>query len=626
MLDVIRRNAQSWIVKLIFAVIIIVFIFWGVTTLDTTPQTTIALVNDEQLTIMEFSDRYENRILQLTQGRGNLPPEMAPQVKQIVLQELITNKLLLQEARRLQLGATPEELLGFVSQDPAFQNDQGQFDKELYLQRFQEASQPVGKWENTVVEMLTLTRLQAYVMSTAFATPAESKDLYLFGGEQRNVEYALFDSQKFLAEITPSEDEVLTYYETNKEQFREPKRISVNYLLLSPETLAANIPVAEEAIKEYYDKNSREYFQQPERVKVSHIMVLVPESASQEERDAAQTEALKIYGEAQTGDFGALARKYSDDASAANGGEMGWVSRGEMIKEFEDAVFALKVGEISNPVLTPFGYHIIRADAREESRIRSLAEVHDEIKLTLAQDEASGKMQEALGVAGDRLLEGISIAEIGKELSLDVRTAENFSRQEARGVLGVQDSDLDILFAVPANTPVDRTLRVQSGYVLAEVTEVAPEHIAELKDVRERVVETLSSGEAQQKAVAAAEAALKAVESGNLPDNLVKTELFGRQGFIADLGQAPDLVTAAFDLKQRGDWGKQVFPVSNGAVIIRLADVQLPSESDWEQAKDTVLEQVQIQKAQDWFTAFAAGLFEHADIEEANMSLLDRIQ
>ena len=623
MLDIIRRNAESWVVKAIFGVIIVVFIFWGVSSLDGTSPSILAYVNDEPITVMEFRKRCEDRINMLTQGRGGLKPEMEQQVKQMVFNELILSKLLQQEAARLNMGATPEELFAALSKEPAFQKD-GKFDKEVYLQRLQAQDMPVGEFEGGLTERLTLSRLQDYVMSTVFATPEEARALYAFGSEQRSIDYVLFDRAKYLEGIAPTEDQIATYYETNKEAFREPKRISVEYLLLTPETLGKNHVVTEEEIKAYYDAHSKDYFQQPERVKVRHIMLRLPEGASQEEKDQALAKALKIYGEAQTGDFAALARKYSDDASAANGGEIGWLSRGEMIKVFEDAVFALKQDEISRPVLTPFGYHIIKAEAKEPARLRSLAEVHDEIKKTLSEEAASNELQAYLGKASDQLLEGVPLENIAKELKLDVRKAEAFSRDEARTVLGVQDDALDVLFAVPANTPVDRPLLVQGGYVLVKVTDVKPEHIQDLAAVKDKVIETLRNDEAQQKAVAAAEAALQ--EKGKNPaeiKNVVHTEFFGRQGFVANLGQTPDVVTAAFDLAEKGDWADKVFTVGQGAVIIRLADIKFPSDADWDKAKETVLQEVLQRKQQDWFMAYAASLQETAEVRIANAKELE---
>ena len=123
MLDIIRRNAESWVVKAIFGVIIVVFIFWGVSSLDGTSPSILAYVNDEPITVMEFRKRCEGRINMLTQGRGGLKPEMEQQVKQMVFNELILSKLLQQEAARLNMGATPEELFAALSKEPAFQKD-----------------------------------------------------------------------------------------------------------------------------------------------------------------------------------------------------------------------------------------------------------------------------------------------------------------------------------------------------------------------------------------------------------------------------------------------------------------------------------------------------------------------
>ena len=179
--------------------------------------------------------------------------------------------------------------------------------------------------------------------------------------------------------------------------------------------------------------------------------------------------------------------------------------------------------------------------------------------------------------------------------------------------------------AVPANTPVDRPLRVQSGYVLVKVTEATPEHIQELATVKDKVAETLRNDEAQQKAVAAAETALKDMgKSAAAPENAVHTEFFGRQGFIANLGQTPDVVTAAFDLAEKGDWADKAFAVGQGAVIIRLSDIKLPSDAEWEKAKGQILQSVLQRKQQDWFMAYAASLQESGEVRIVNAAELDQ--
>ena len=124
--------------------------------------------------------------------------------------------------------------------------------------------------------------------------------------------------------------------------------------------------------------------------------------------------------------------------------------------------------------------------------------------------------------------------------------------------------------------------------------------------------------------MAAAEEALKSKAAAALSE-VVHTEFFGRQGFVANLGQAPDLVTAAFDLAQKGDWADKVFAVAQGAVIIRLADVKLPAEADWEKAKDTVLQNVLQRKQQDWFMAYAASLQETGEVKIVNASELEAV-
>ena len=309
MLDVIRANAQSWGVKIAFGIIILVFVFWGVGSFTGGPATVALTVNGEPVTIQQFQSEYELFERQLRNQMPGLDAEAlkAMQVGPRVVQQLVMRELLDQEAARAGVLITPQELRRVIEEIPAFQNAEGRFDPETYLRLLKAQRDSPGRFEARLRDQLLMEKLREEITAGVFVSEAEVKDLYLYDGERRIVEYILFPIGDYASRVTVDDADVKAWYEANQGAFRVPPQADVEYLLVGAKTLAASEPVDEAAVRAAYEREPARYTR-PERVRARHILLPLAQDASPEETEKVKSEieALERRIRDNNEDFAAL--------------------------------------------------------------------------------------------------------------------------------------------------------------------------------------------------------------------------------------------------------------------------------------------------------------------------------
>ena len=399
MLDLIRANAQSWGVKIAFGIIILVFVFWGVGGLTGGPSTVILTVNGDPITIQEFQRKYEQLEQQVRAQYPDLDAAglKAMQLKQQLIQNLILENLITQEAERVGIVVTPVELRKLIESFPAFHNEEGKFDPDAYVRMIKAQRNTPGNFEAELRNNMLMNKLRADVTAGAFVPEAEVRDLFRYEGERRILEYVFYPLEDYTSKVAIDDAQIKDYYEANQTAFTVPPQADVEYLLIGAEALAAAQNVSDAAVSEYYEKNAAQ-FATPEMVRARHILILSDAKASAEDQAKAKAKIEEIAQRIKAGeDFGTVAKEVSEDpGSAPQGGELGWFAHGQMVPEFDKASFALNPGELSEPVKTQFGWHLIQLEEKKAAGQKPLDEVKEQIRTRLAQDEASGKVQEAL--------------------------------------------------------------------------------------------------------------------------------------------------------------------------------------------------------------------------------------
>lgn len=628
MLDSIRQNSQSWGVKLAFALIVIVFVFWGVGSMNGPSNSAVmATVNDTAIMMPEFKRAYE---LQMNAIKARFPGIDESQFKQLrigqqVLQGLIARTLLLQEAERLGMTVTPVELKTEIASIPLFQNAQGEFDPEVYKQMLAAQGMSAGSFERQFKEDLLTKKVRENAVISASVSDEEAREAFVYASEKRSMDYIMYSAIDFLKKATVTEDEIKAFYDTNIGRYAVPAQVAIKYLAITPEGLASTVTVDEAEAEAYYADN-QDAFRKEEQADASHILVKLDENASEEAVAAATKKIENVLKLARSGkDFGKLAEKYSEGPSAPTGGALGTFSRGQMVKPFEDAVFTMKDGEISEPIRTRFGLHIIKLNKLDEARIPAFEEVKGQIMTKLAEDQAADKVTATLDAVMEQMLSGKSLEDIAKEQKLTVVTSPEFSREQAPVAVGVTKEAAEELFSVPSGTTVDTPLEANNGYIIARVETSKPESSMPLEQVSASIKEQLVADKAIELAFEAAKAASANVLAGNI-DGQPKVQtspLVDRQGFIPGVGSAEEVVKAVFDADGKKWMGP--YKTSAGAVFVRLNTVDQPSDEAWQAAKKEVHKALLERKKQQMEQSFVKSLADKSEIVIKNNEILDKL-
>jgi peptidyl-prolyl cis-trans isomerase D len=552
MLGYMRKNARSTLIKVIFGMIIVVFVFWGVGVMVSGGDrlNVAAVVDGEPISAQELARAHER--LQRTYRelyRDGFSPQVAAQLnlEQRALDDLVTERLLTREAARLGLRVGDDEVRESILEIPAF-HDGGRFDRNRYLATLRAARVTPAEFEESQRQALLIGKLESLLTDGLYVSDQEIRDLFELEAERINVAFVRVPFSRFRGGVTVTDEEVTAYYEENRERFRQPERVTVTYVPYAPETFAATLPVSDEAVAEYYE-TPRFDFETPERLHLRHILLPLSPDADDAARAAVRATAAEIAGRARDGaDFAALAREHSGDPlSAEEGGDLGFVEPGTLEEPLERAAFGLEAGGVSDPVESPRGFHVLKVEAREPAGARPLEEVREEIVRTIRERNADDAARDALEEDLARARAGTDLGELATARGLAATTSEpTAAGQPLAGVKG----DTLVSTALAREVGEVEQLDVAPPYYLFKVEAKAPSTIPPFEEVREAIVETLRNEKARDAAREEAERLLAAArEAGGLAglaaaaeasgSEVDETGLFTRYEALPKLSPAP---------------------------------------------------------------------------------------
>ncbi|UCH48557.1 MAG: SurA N-terminal domain-containing protein [Betaproteobacteria bacterium] len=400
MFDFVTKNRI--LVYIVIALIALTFAFFGVDAYfrgGGGAADEVATVGDSKITVQEFGmsvRRAQDRMRAQAQGQQNQQMNAylnSPEFRQAVLDEMIERRVLLQQAARAGMAVSTEELRSVIASIEAFYDEDGKFSIQRYEQLLRAQNMTPAQFERQIEQDILLGRIRNTVAGTAFMPNKVVERLVRIREQEREVSQLVVSPVEFRDKVEVTEEEAKEYFEENKSLFRIPERAKLEYLVLTPEVAAANVEVSDDELKQIYEQRITE-FQTAEERRASHILITVSSDASDEDKAAAEAKASDIYQQlqAEPNRFAELARANSGDpGSAEQGGDLGFFQRGFMVKEFEDAAFALEKGEISAPVKTQFGYHIIRIDEIKAVETTPFAQVREQ----LLKEVRESRVQEA---------------------------------------------------------------------------------------------------------------------------------------------------------------------------------------------------------------------------------------
>lgn len=414
------------------------FAFWGIqwTQRETAGAGEVASVGGQKITEQEFSEalrQQQDRVRGML--KGNYDPAIfdSPALRLELLEGMISQRLMMQYAARNHLTVSDEMLVETTMSIPAFQVD-GKFSRDRYDAALRNERMSSEAFDSALRRDLLMQQLTGALSDSGLASKAVSRQFARLRAQQREIaEYRVqADAQLAQSKITP--DAIRAFYDGNPARFQVPEEVAVEYLVLSTDALLASEQVGADEIKAYYESNISKYGE-PEQRRASHILIAVKRDAGDAEKASARERAAQILAQLRKspGSFAELAKKNSGDpGSASQGGDLGFFSRGMMVRPFEDAAFKLKPNQISDLVESDFGFHIIKVTGIKAGKMRSLEAARPEIERELKKERAGRRFAEAAEAFSNLVYEQPeSLGPAAERFKLTVQRAQGVTRQSA---------------------------------------------------------------------------------------------------------------------------------------------------------------------------------------------------
>jgi peptidyl-prolyl cis-trans isomerase D len=618
MLRLMRDYATSWLIKIILGAIVVVFVFWGVGSFRNRNTNVIASVNGEGVSLEEYRSTYNNLLEQMRQRFGNNLNEEVLQMLRLdkqAIDQLIEQRLLMQEVARLKFRVTDEEVVKTIQNISSFQTN-GVFDSRLYTTVLNYNRMTPEGFEAAQKERLLVEKLRTYLFSNFQVSENELKEYYDWKNVNASIDYVLFNPETY-QDIELTEDALETYFNAHKESYKTDPLRKAQYLYFDPRDHKTDVNISAEDVESYYLDN-REKFATTKTVEARHILFKVNAEATQELVDAAKTKAEDVLGMIQKGeDFAAMAKQYSEGPSKENGGQLGAFKKEDMVAPFAERAFAMQQGEVSEPVRTQFGWHLIKVEKVNEASVQSLEDARQTIQATLTDDQAKTLAYDKAEAFYETTLEGDFIADVGKEMGLAVKSTGLFSMTGPEKDIQSQKAFADAAFALSLNQ-ISEIQDFEDGYYILQVVEVIPGKIPGLGAVKDAVTKDLMKEKQANLAEEKAKALLAKLKSDPSADTngvtFKTSDYFKRNDQIPDIGWENEISQAVFGLSSAQPLPQNVVKGKNGFYVIRLKDRRLPDSQGFDKERKLLRETLINQKKLRAFNTWLAEIRKNSEI------------
>ena len=520
MYDFVYKNKR--LMQIILALIVLPFAFFGI---DSYFQAgsggdSVAVVGDYKITQGEFSQSLRERqeaLQRMAGGRVDAAMLDSNELRFSVIDNLIQQRLMFERAARAGLVITDRQIQELVAGVDAFRVD-GKFSYERYQELLKAQGMTPLIFEQRVrQDLITEHAAHPYIAST-FVSRSEAANLLRISEQQREISYFTLAADRFLPQVKLEADAVRKYYDSHQEEFRVPEQARIEYVVFSGEGLLSQIQPPAADVRKAYDDNMKR-FEVREARQASHILIAADGNADAKKKAKAKADEIYAQVKKNPKDFAALAKQNSQDpGSAANGGDLGFFERGAMVKAFDDAVFSMKPGDISQPVETEFGYHIIRLAGVRGGKTKSFEEARPEIEAELKKQLATRKFAELAESFSNMLFEQSDSLKPAADLIKAVPQKSGWiSRNVADNALLGNPKLLQAVFSDDVLNNKRNTEAIEVGpgvLVAARVVEHKPSAVQPFEQVSAALTKKLTLQQAGQLAAQEGRARLTALREG----------------------------------------------------------------------------------------------------------------
>lgn len=629
MLDSIRSVAQGWVGKALLALITIPFALFGIDSYLSQAGNNVAVakVDSSEISLQDYSNALQNLRNRLqSEGKVDQAELDRPEVKIMVLNQLINQQLLDKEIKNANYAISDAQLATYITGMPTFQKD-GKFSQELYDQLLQENRITPKKFEASIRADLLSQQAQDGIAKLGFISNARANETLKLLNQKRVVSVAEIKTKDFIDQVKIEPAQVKAYYEKHKDKLRTPEKVKIEFTLLSASALVPNVQVSDEEVKKFYDENAAK-FQGNEQRRASHILIGFGASASAEQKQAAKAKAQELLAAIKKNpkSFEELAIKNSQDpGSAVKGGDLGSFGRGAMVKAFEEAAFSMKVNQVSDLVESEFGYHIIKL-TEISGQGSDFASLKPQIKGELIFQKAQALfVEKAEGFSNMVYEQSDSLLPAAKAFGGQVQTSD-WSTREDMAKFFKSEKFVTAVFSEESLKERRNTEAIEvspNNLVAARVVDYKPSAPKAFDEVKVGIESLLKLEAAAKLAVEKGEAALKALKQGTevadvewIPQVTVDrknaqglTELAMTQVFKTDVSKLPAYSGLA-DSKQ-------------GFLLVKVLEIDTTATDDAESMSNAKNELAAALNAE-YLSSYKQSLREKSKIKVNQRLLMDK--
>jgi peptidyl-prolyl cis-trans isomerase D len=525
-------------------------------------------------------------------------PQMAARMASIVLDDMILRRALWSQAKKLGVSVSDTELQDSIRAS-LFPNgapvDLDRY-RDFISQRY---GLSVAQFEAQFREELLLEKMRAIITDGVRVSPADVRDEFMKRNTTVRIEYVLFDPSKYLQAVPVTTAALQKFFQEDSSKYQIPEERRVRYVLIDMDRVRAEVKLSEDDLKQYYSQHISDY-QVSDRVKVSHILFKT-EGKTPEEIATVEKTARDVLAQIKAGaNFGDMAKKYSEDSSAAKGGEIGWIVRGQTVKEFEDAAFSMKPGQVSDLIKTTYGFHIIKVLDKQTAHLQTFDEVKDQIRDQLLKERLADAQQNLTGDLEHQFqADPQNFTAVAQKNNLQVKETPLFRYNQPVQDFGNSESFHNLAFQLREGA-VGQAISVPKGMAIIQMIQIVPEHLPKFEDVRAAVEQDYRAAQSQVLAVEKAEEFATKAKSGDFKKvaqamglTVQESKDFTQRDFVEGVGSGSQLASA-FTLPE-GQTSDAV-QVSGNRVVFRVVSRAAPLEPELASQEAQLTEEVLARK------------------------------
>ncbi len=616
MLQNIRDNSQGWIAKTIIGIIVMLLALTGFDAIFNAVSNSrdAASVNGEEISQDELTQAVELQRRQLAQQLGrDFDPSLLNDrlLRESALNSLIERMLLLQAAKSADFAFSQQSLDQLILQTPEFQVE-GAFNAARFDQVLQQMGYTRMQFRRLLEQEMLIGQLRAGIAGTGFVTDRQIEDFARL--ERQTRDFAAVTVAADAAAVEVGDDEVRAYYEAHADQFRTPEQVVLEYVELKKDAFFDQVDVSDEELQELYHNQIANLAEQR---RAAHILIEPGDGVSDEQ---AREKVEEIRKRVEAGeDFAALAKEFSQDpGSASEGGDLGYAGPGVYDQAFEDALYALDENQLSQPVRSEFGWHLIKLLGVRSPEVPTLESMRPELERELKARQVEQRFVEASKRLEDAAFEASDLGQPAEELGLKVQTTPAFGREGGEGIAAnrqVIQAAFSEEVLVDGNNSGVIELDPDTSIALRVKEHLQPEAL-ELDEVRDGIVEQLRRDKATEQARSEGEKLLASLRDGQERSvEWQQTEAATRN----QEGVDPALLQAVFRMPKPEVADKPSYSgvsLPNGDyVVLRLSGVSEPTEALSDEEKQDYRRFLASRAGQQDFAAFRAKQQAEAEIE-----------